>query len=156
MEEHPLLAPLTEIMRRDVEFDEQQLKKRRERLAQRRKKLAQLDEGSREYKRLQTELELETAQLQTDYQQIQQLIFERESDIQHKILADVSEEIDRYCRAQGIGLLLRRSPDEVDEDDPDQIFVCLQRTVLYDAGLDVTDEILAAIQVRYAEGQPER
>jgi Skp family chaperone for outer membrane proteins len=102
--------------------------------------------GSADQQRLQTQL----AKLQTD---MQQFVLGERSQLQKKELAVYLEffrkldaEVGKYAKQHGLKLVLRQSETSLEDNQtlPDAM-KALNRTILYEEGLDITDEILKAL-----------
>ena len=110
-------------------------------------KLRQTQPGSPDQQRLQIQL----VKLQTD---LQQFVAKGRHDLQNKEAAvylaffrQLDAEISKYAKAHGLKLVLRQYETSFEEGQslPD-VAKALNRTILYEEGLDITDAMLKALQ----------
>ena len=60
-----------------------------------------------------------------------------------------------YCKAKGLRLVLRTHNGSLDENQSQQqILQTLNRGVLYDDGLDITDDVLKLLVEKSEKGKP--
>jgi hypothetical protein len=62
------------------------------------------------------------------------------------VMADVG----KYCKAHGINLVMRFNGDPYDASDPEGLKKELNKAVLYQDGIDITDDILAIVNSRHS------
>jgi Skp family chaperone for outer membrane proteins len=95
-------------------------------------------------------LQLQFVKLQTELQQFisneQQAQHKKQADVYLRFFRQLDAEISKYAKAHGLKLVLRQYETSYDEGQqlPD-ILKALNRTILYDENLDITDEILKAL-----------
>jgi hypothetical protein len=66
-------------------------------------------------------------------------------------------EMTRYAKAHGIKLIIRHQDTSLDENQPlPEIAKSLGRGVLYEDGLDITDQILKALETQAVSGGAQR
>ena len=107
--------------------------------------------GSPESQRLQQQ----AAKLQGELQQFVQKergdLAKREAAIFVAFYRELEDEIRKYAKAKGIKLVLRQKEAPLDDNQPpQQTLLSINREVLYEDGLDITDEILKALDARSA------
>jgi len=107
----------------------------------------QTQPGSAEFQRLQIQL----VKLQTD---LQQFVAKGRHDLQQKeatvylsFFRQLDAEIGKYAKANGLKLVLRQYETSFEDGQslPD-VAKSLNRTILYEEGLDITDAILKALR----------
>jgi Skp family chaperone for outer membrane proteins len=102
--------------------------------------------GSPEQQRLQGQI----GKLQTD---MQQFVVGERTQLQKKEMAVYLEffrrldaEISKYAKQHGLKLVLRQSETSLEDNQPlPDVMKALNRTILYEENLDITDEILKAL-----------
>jgi Skp family chaperone for outer membrane proteins len=110
--------------------------------------------GTPEHQRLQ----IQAVKLQNE---LQQFINTQRQDLQKKEAAvylsfyrELDGEITKYAKAHGLKLVLRQHETSLDENQPlSEILKAVNRTILYEDALDITDEIIKAIESRTASGK---
>jgi len=103
--------------------------------------------GSPDQQRLQIQL----VKMQGDFQRF---VADGRNKLQNKEAAtylaffrQLDAEISKYSKANGLKLVLRQSETSLDDGQSLQdIFKALNRSILYEEGLDITDAILKALQ----------
>jgi Skp family chaperone for outer membrane proteins len=98
----------------------------------------------------QQRLQLQLVKLQTDLQQFinteRQKLQKKEVAVYLAFFRQLDAEIDKHAKARSLKLVLRQYETSYDENQPLQdILKALNRTILYEEGLDITDEILKAL-----------
>jgi Skp family chaperone for outer membrane proteins len=108
--------------------------------------------GSAEQQRLQLQL----VKLQTELQQFinneRQAMQKKEATVYLAFFRQLDAEISKYAKAHGIKLVLRQSETSLDDGQSLQDTIkALNRSVLYEEGLDITDEIVKALDASAAK-----
>jgi Skp family chaperone for outer membrane proteins len=112
--------------------------------------------GSAEFQRLQMQL----VKLQNELRQYatteQAALQKKELTILVAFHRTLEEEVAKYAKANGLKLVIRQQDTSLDENMPlAEILKSLNRSILYEDGLDITDEILKALVAR-AENKANR
>jgi Skp family chaperone for outer membrane proteins len=105
--------------------------------------------GSPEFQRLQ----VQGAKLQAE---LQQFINTERANMQKKESAvllgfyrDLDAIISKYAKERGIKLVVRQQETSLDDNQPVQeVLKTLNRSILYEDGLDITEEILKALNAK--------
>lgn len=101
--------------------------------------------GSAEHNRIQKELNEKGAALQKFQKETIQRLQQEEAELYIEAYQRVVEEIQRIAEARGLKLVLRYQADNLDSKDPKKLMESLNRQILYEKGLDITDEVLQAV-----------
>lgn len=101
--------------------------------------------GSAEHNRIQKELQEKALAMQKFQKDTMQTLQLEEAEAYQTTYRQVVEEIQRISEARNLRLVLRYQPDNSDSKDPKKLLESLQRQVLYQNGLDITDEVLQAV-----------
>jgi Skp family chaperone for outer membrane proteins len=101
--------------------------------------------GSSDHARIQKELQQKTEAAQKFEKDHIQEFREAEAKIFQDAYRRISEEIQRIAEARGLRLVLRSQAENLDANDPKKLFNSLNRQVLYEKGLDITDEVVQAV-----------
>jgi Skp family chaperone for outer membrane proteins len=107
--------------------------------------------GSPEFQRLQ----MQAVKLQTE---LREFAATQQQTLQKRVLTvlvgfhrTLDEEVAKYAKAKGLKLVLRHQDSPLDENQPQaEILKSLNRSILYQDGLDITDDILKALEARAA------
>jgi Skp family chaperone for outer membrane proteins len=105
----------------------------------------------------QQRLQLQLVKLQTDLQQFinseRQKLQKKEVAVYLALFRQLDAEIAKYAKAKNLKLVVRQYETSYDESQPIQdILKALNRTILYEEGLDITDEILKGLGANGATG----
>lgn len=100
-------------------------------------------------------LQQQAAKLQGELQQFVQKergeLQKKEAAVFLALYRDLEDEVRKYAKAKGIKLVIRQQEGSLDENQQlQQILTSLNRGIIYEEGLDITDEILKALDARYA------
>jgi Skp family chaperone for outer membrane proteins len=120
-------------------------------------KLRTIQPGTAEHQRLQLQL----VKLQTDLQQFiateRQNLQKKEVAVYLELFRRLDAEVSKYAKARGLKLVLRQYETSYDEGQPlPDILKALNRTILYEESLDITDEILKALEAPAPRGGVQR
>lgn len=120
-------------------------------------KLRAAQPGSPEAQKLQQQGARLQAELQQYVQKERGDLQKREAAIFLDLYRRLESEVRQYAKAKGIKLVIRQQEGSLDENQPlPQILASLNRGIIYEDGLDITDEILKALDARTASEKKER
>jgi Skp family chaperone for outer membrane proteins len=106
--------------------------------------LARQKAGSAEFVRIQKELNEKAAEFQrVQKEQAEQLQKEQTEGI-NVTYKDIVDEIQRIAEKRGLRLVLRSQGEIPDSTNPQKLAESVNRQVLYQNGLDITDEVIQA------------
>lgn len=135
-----------EKMKQEVQAYESQLKARHEALAKERETLNQYKPGSPNYKQLEQRLADTFAKLQVDTQLKKKEFLENEAKVYYQTYMHVNKAIASYAARNNIGLVLRFSREEMNQQDRNSVLAGVNRAVVFHQGsLDITTDILSEI-----------
>jgi Skp family chaperone for outer membrane proteins len=114
--------------------------------------LKKTEQGSPEFQRLQ----MQGVKLQNELRQYaateQQALQKKELGVLVAFFRTLEEEVAKYSQANGIKLVIRQQDTTIDENQqPAEILKILNRGIIYQDGLDITDEILKALAARASD-----
>jgi len=143
---HKGLLARTEELKREAEAAQEQLKSRFETGRRLTEELKQHKQGTAEYDRIATEIKGK----ESEYKEFQKASQKR---IQEQVAANnlwayrlVIDEIQRIAEARGFRLVIRFSPEPVDQKDVmTAVSQIVARQVLYQNGLDITEDVIQAL-----------
>ena len=116
-------------------------------------KLRNTQPGSPDFQRLQVQI----VKLQNELQQFlnseRQKLQKKEADIFLVFHKQLDAEISKYAKAHGIKLVVRQFETKLDENLPlPEMIQVINRTILFEDGLNITDEILKALTASSSGG----
>jgi Skp family chaperone for outer membrane proteins len=123
-------------------------------------KVAQLrmkQPGSPEFQKLQAEAAKLQAEAQQFVQQERAELQKQEAGIFLELYRQVEGEVKKYAKEHRIKLVIRQQDSSLEEGQPlGEILKSLNRGIIYEEGLDITDEILKALDKPKAEQGTDR
>jgi Skp family chaperone for outer membrane proteins len=123
-------------------------------------KVAQLrmkQPGSPEFQKLQAEAAKLQAEAQQFVQQERAELQKQEAGIFLELYRQVEGEVQKYAKEHGIKLVIRQQDSSLEEGQPlGEILKSLNRGIIFEEGLDITDEILKALDKPKAEQGTDR
>ncbi|MGE0605881.1 MAG: OmpH family outer membrane protein [Pirellulales bacterium] len=115
-------------------------------LDSRKRLLQKMAPGSDTFNRLKSEIEIDTALLQTSVQEQKNALSAREADIYWQCHQEMSKVIEDYCEHHGIQMVVRTTNDPIDPANPQSVMQGLNRQVVYDKGIDITQAIVEQLK----------
>lgn len=101
--------------------------------------------GSPEFKQLETSIATTRTQVQLDINRRQKERVDEEAKVYYNAYQEVEQEIGKFAARYGIDLVLQFSTAEIDPAKPDTVIRGLNRLVVYQNRLNITDSILQEI-----------
>lgn len=152
--QHQRFTAEIEQMKKDVEAREGTLKAQRDQLRAKKEHLGQFQVGSTDYKRLESELAQEEANLMVQVQIQKKEFLEREAKIYFNAFEEIEGIVRLLSERNNIAMVVRFSRDNLKTPDPQQVMAELNRTVLYThPSIDLTDLVVRQINQPIA-GRP--
>ena len=112
-------------------------------------------QGSAEFQKLQTQFAKLQRELQIFVQEGQQKFRDKELKLSLSLHREIDQVLKPYCKAKGLRLVVRVNNSSLDENqNQQQIVQTLSRGVLYEDGLDITDDVLKLMVEKSEKGQP--
>lgn len=133
------------VLRGEVEQAERQLKTRKAELQAAADALKALPSDSSQAKNLQEQITRDSAELTAHVEKQKKQFFEKEAAIYYECYREIMAEVERYSKQRGINLVMRFNGDAFNPADAQAIQKELNKAVLYHDGVDITDEILQAV-----------
>jgi Skp family chaperone for outer membrane proteins len=115
--------------------------------------LKQYHQGSPEYKSLEEETAKRRADLSIKIQQQKREFLQREARMYYNVYQEIQQEVNYYCAANNVPVVLRFSREPADVDKPDTVLAYINKPVItYAKDLDITDLILDQLNRRPVGG----
>lgn len=112
-------------------------------------------QGSAEFQKLQNQFGRLQRELQVFVQEGQQKFRDKDVKLSLSLHREIDAVLKPYCKAKGLRLVLRTHNGSLDENQSQQqILQTLNRGVLYDDGLDITDDVLKLLVEKSEKGKP--
>lgn len=112
-----------------------------------RKELSGLKPGSPDYKALEQDLAEQVAKAQVDTELRMKDLSDKQARLHYDEYMRVLREVDAVAQKNGIGLVLRFERDAIDATDRNSVLRGVNRTVVFQRELDITELVLKGLSV---------
>jgi Skp family chaperone for outer membrane proteins len=144
--QHARFKAMMEGMKADVEKAEADVKNKRAAIAKLSENLQQFHKGTAEYNEREKQLATMSAELSVQVSLTKNQFLQNEAKIYHSVYQEICQVTDYFAKQNRIDLVLRFNSEEVDVERPDSVLSFINRpVVLYDKGLDITDQIIQSL-----------
>ncbi|MCA9174832.1 MAG: OmpH family outer membrane protein [Planctomycetales bacterium] len=137
-------------MKTEVDAFEASVKQRGEALKAKSEGLKRFAVGSPEYRRDEAGLAKESAELQVDIGLKRKEIMDREARVFFEAYQEVVQHVEAIARSQNIGIVLRYNSAQIDPNERNSVQAGVNRSIVYQNQLDITDLVLNSINRRAA------
>lgn len=150
---HTRFKAMMDEVKADVSRAEAWAKSEREAITKLAERLKDFRQGSPEYKSLEEQLTKRQAERALKIQQKKREFDQHAARIYYDVYREIHQEVNYYCQAKGVALVLRFSRETPDMERPESTLLYIQKPVVtYDRNLDITDLILNQLNRRPAAG----
>ena len=112
-------------------------------------------QGSDKFEKLKNQYLRLERELQAFAQEGQQKIREKDFKNSLALHREIDQVLKPYCKAKGLRLVVRIQNSSLDENqNPQQILQSINRAVLYEDGLDITDDVLKLLEQKGEKDKP--
>jgi Skp family chaperone for outer membrane proteins len=132
-------------MKRDIEAFDASIRGEQQNFAKKREQLAQFNPSSDQYKKAEEELAHIKSDLDIKVAVKRREFLEQEAKIYYGIYREIEESVAIFAQQNRIGLVLRYSGDEMKPDDRASVLQGVNRPVVYQDRLDITQHILGRL-----------
>ena len=153
--EHIAVIDINYLLKKHVRFNQameglkQQFKNSKERVEREQKALVELQEkqrkwnpGTAEYRQLDEEITRRHADVTAMATHLKKDIRNQEAQIFSSVYYEITTEVEKYARANNIGMVIQFNGDKIDPNDPQQVFNGIRRPIVYVAqNRDITPVI---------------
>jgi Skp family chaperone for outer membrane proteins len=129
-------------IKKEIEAFETQIRTEQQSLQARSEGLKQYGSSSPEYKRLEEELARLGSDMQVKVGLKRKEFLEHEARVYFDIYREIEQTVAVFCQLHRIGLVLRFNGDEMKPDDRNSVLAGVNRAVVYQQNLDITQHIL--------------
>ncbi len=149
-ESHPTLKVNLELLQQRARQTEGELETQRQQLSQRNQKLAELRVGSPQYLQMEKDLARQLADLQVQARQKKKDLLQREAQQYYGAYQEVLTAIGRIAQRHSISLVLRYDSRSPNPEDPPSVMQGLQREVVLQRNLDITNLVIDDLSTNLA------
>lgn len=150
-ENHPAFKAGREVLTEETKELQREALAKRSELETQGEPLKKMKPGSPEFNELRDKLQSQARDFQDQYTRKVQAQAMKESQLYEKTYENISSEVEQLAQARGIPLVLQRNNKFSDslksgkERSAQDIISGLNQTVIYQSGLDITDDIIQAV-----------
>jgi len=150
---HSRFKAMMDDMKADVQRAETQVKAETEALQKLAERAKDYRKGTPDYKAIEEEVAKRRADITVRVQLQKREFIEQEAKIYHNIYQEISQEVDYYCKANRVAMVLRFNGDPVDAGQPENVLRNINKPVVwYSKERDITPIILDALNKRAFQG----
>jgi outer membrane protein len=146
-----LFAPLQERLaplRQDAQDLEKTMQLKQVELETTQQKLQRTPAGSADFEKLQVQLARLQTELRLFVERERRNLAKKEAEIYVALFQEMEEEVKKIAKARGIKLVVRQNAGSPKDERVEEVLKWLNRPVIFDDGVDITDEVLAALNSR--------
>jgi Skp family chaperone for outer membrane proteins len=144
----------TEELRQEIKAFEAQVNEQRKGLNDKRTRLTNYNPGSPQYEQLEVEMAREIATQQVTAELKKKDVLEREAKIYHEVYREIEEAVRTFAEKYDIGLVLRYDGEEIDQNDRNSVLRGVNRTVVYQDKINITNQILQMLNAPRTATRP--
>jgi len=145
---HKVFKDRGELIKKEVKDYDGHLVEQKKVLTEKRNGLSQFKPGSPDYEKLEAEIAHEGANLEVEAQMKRSDILEKEARLYYETYMEMLKVVEQFCGPRRIGLVLRFDGDEIDANDRASVFRGVNRAVVYQDGIDITQDILELLNAQ--------
>jgi len=142
---HSQFAADMEQLKEDLAATEKKLEQAKEELKELRDRVKAAEEDSAERDRLNVELAGKLAALQGEAERHRRRFTRMEADLYAATYKDVMEKVKTYAGGHGLKLVLKYDSSPFEPETPEDVMKGVNRSVMFQSGLDITDEIIRLV-----------
>ena len=133
-------------MKTSVQQAETWVKSEREALRKMAEGMQDYRPGTPDHKAMQEEMTKRKANVAAQIELQRKNFLQMESKIYHTVYQEVLQEVDYYCKANGIAMVLRFNGESPNGDNPQDVLRFINKPVVwYNQGLDITGIVLSRL-----------
>jgi Skp family chaperone for outer membrane proteins len=132
-------------MKRDIEGFDAQIRQEQTNFAKKREGLAQFTPSSPQYKSAEEELARMKSDLDIKVAVKRREFLEQEAKVYYGIYREIEDSVQMFAQRNRIGLVLRYNGDEMKPDDRASVLQGVNRPVVFQQNLDITQHILSQL-----------
>jgi Skp family chaperone for outer membrane proteins len=144
--EHPRLKMQLEEIKSQMDGFEAFLRQEQQRIEALAEQLKTLRPGTPDYAAREKDFASVQADIQVQVRQKNREFLEREAQVRYQAYQDIQQHVGAFCQQYGIQLVIRYSRQEIDASKPQEVQIGLNRPIVYQNSLDITDHIVQRLQ----------
>ncbi len=149
-EGHPTFKTNVEGIQQQLKQIEKEFEAKQADLAKRNKQLSELSPSSPDYRRLESEIAQQVADLQVQARQAKKDFLQREALQYYTVYNEILSAVNRVAERHHIGLVLRFESGSIDPNNPQAVAQGINRSVIVQRNLDITQLVVSELQLAAA------
>ena len=145
---HLLFKSKMDDIKQEIEKFENYLRDQRTEITQQTEQLKGMPPGSAEYQQLEEQLASKHTKLQLETGRKRKDILEREAKVYYNAYQNIEQHVRDFAYANGIGLVLRFSSEQMDPTKRESVLQGVNRAVVFQDRKDITAAILDQLNRR--------
>jgi Skp family chaperone for outer membrane proteins len=141
---HKRAQALNDDLRREAERNQEELKALIDAGQKLKAELDAAKKGSAEFQRIEQEMRKKAEAFKKLQEESQRKLNEANAANLMAIYKEINDEVARIAESRGFRLVMNFSSESLDQKDPQKRMMILNRQVLYQNGLDITDDVIGA------------
>lgn len=151
---HTRFQSMMAAMRKDVQRAEGEVRAEREAIRKLQERLPSF-KGTPDYNAAEEDITRRRSELNVRVQLQRKEFLQREAKIYHVVYQEVLQEVNYYCSARNVDMVLRFNGDQGDPDSPETVLRRINKPVIWHAGrLDITGIVLNEMNRRAGGAAP--
>jgi Skp family chaperone for outer membrane proteins len=150
---HTKFKQQTERIKKEIKDFETLMNDQKKALTEKRNGLANFKVGSPEYERVESEIARQIADLEVKANAKRREILEQEAKVYYDTYVEVQTAVTSFCSRHNISLVLRFDGEQIDPNDRASVLRGVNRAVIYQDRINITQEIVAMVNGPAALGQ---
>ncbi len=142
---------LREELKGEIALSEKLAKAMAEQIKGLQEQLKNLPKNSDDYADQENKIQKLSGEFETFRRNTQRIILQKESAIYREIYDEVSTEVEKYAAQHKLDLVLRFNADPLPDNDPQELIKSMNRQVVFQRGLDITNPILETLNAKLKE-----
>lgn len=129
----------------EIEQFEAQVREKQRAMKTKSEGLANYQSSAPEYRKLEEELARMGSDMQVEVGLKKREFLEQEARVYYRVYKEIEQEVAVVASRHRISLVLRYNSDDMKEDDRPSVLQGVNRAVVYQSGLDITEQVLAVL-----------
>ena len=114
-------------------------------------KIRRTPPGTPDFENLQVLLAKMQAELRLFVEREKRNLQKEEAEVYSKVYKEMEEEVQKICKVRKIRLVIRQNDGSESDNSVEAVLKSINRGIVYDDGLNITDDVIQALNDRQAE-----
>jgi Skp family chaperone for outer membrane proteins len=151
-EKHARLKTQLEQIKTQIDAFEAYVRQEKQKIEALAEQLKTLKPGTPDYAGKEKEFASLSADLQVQVRQKSREFLEQEAQIRYESYQEIQQHVATFCQSYGIQLVIRFNREPIDGSKPQEVQMGLNRPIVYQNSLDITQHIIDSLNPTAAAG----